>query len=170
MTSMRLRVIVAMMGCRLESELIVLNVNFLSSGPGAAIDESGAAVDMDEVRRACAGLSTQRAFSATACSSVELNSYPPLGMSVTDQRLKPSLMQMSVASATPLSHFRVLRTPTTSREAQSSWRDFSCSSCEVYAPALTTRRSWGPSFSLVLKNRERWRVERWGRREKGMTS
>lgn len=34
-TSMRLRVIVAMMGCRLESELIVLKVNFLSSGAGA---------------------------------------------------------------------------------------------------------------------------------------
>lgn len=66
-TSMRLRVIVAMMGCRLESELIVLKVNFLSSGAVAVTVEA-------EVRRACAGLSTQRALSATACSSVEVNS------------------------------------------------------------------------------------------------
>lgn len=66
-TSMRLRVIVAMMGCRLESELIVLKVNFLSSGAGAVNVEA-------EVRRVWAGLSTQRALSATACSPVEVNS------------------------------------------------------------------------------------------------
>ena len=125
-TSMRLRVIVAMMGCRLESELMVLKVNFLSSGLGAS---EGADVDV-EVRRAWAGFRTQRALTATACSSVELNSYPPLGMSVTDQRLKPSLMQMSADSPAPFSHFRVLRTPMTSWGDHSSWAR-SCSSWDV---------------------------------------
>jgi hypothetical protein len=51
MTSMRLCVMVAIIGCRLESELMVLKVNFLSSGPGAS---AGVDVDVDmvEVRRA----------------------------------------------------------------------------------------------------------------------
>lgn len=130
MTSMRLRVMVAMMGCRLESVLMVLKVNFLSSVPCASVGESGAAMDMLELRRVCAGLSTHRAFNVKPCSSVVLNSYPPFGMSATDQRLIPSFMQMSVASVTPFSHLRVLRTPMTSRAPHRSSSD-ACSSSWV---------------------------------------
>jgi hypothetical protein len=62
MTSIRLRVIVAMMGCRLDVALIVLKVYFRSSCPGGNVGESCEEVDMPETRRECAGFSTQRAL------------------------------------------------------------------------------------------------------------
>jgi hypothetical protein len=45
-------------------------------------------------------------------------------MSVIAQRLVPSFMQISVVSVTPLSHFRELMTPITSRERHRSSSDF----------------------------------------------
>jgi hypothetical protein len=62
-TSMRLRVIVAMIGWRLEFALIVLNVYFFSSCPGGNVGESCEDVDMPETRRAWAGFRTHRALS-----------------------------------------------------------------------------------------------------------
>lgn len=73
MTSMRLRVIVAMIGWRLELTLKVLNVNFLSSASGND-GERGVFAVMLDVRREWAGFNTQRAFSVRPCSSVLLNS------------------------------------------------------------------------------------------------
>jgi hypothetical protein len=64
MTSMRLRVMVAMIGCRLEWALIVLKVYFFSSCPGGKVGESCEDADMPDTRRAWAGFSTQRALSA----------------------------------------------------------------------------------------------------------
>ena len=63
MTSIRLRVMVAMMGWRLELALMVLNVYFLSSCPGEKAGESGAIADMPDTRREWAGFRTQRALS-----------------------------------------------------------------------------------------------------------
>lgn len=74
MTSIRERVIVAMMGWRLESALMVLKVNLLSSGPGGNVGDSGVPVDMLGTRRKCAGFNTQRAFKAKPWLSVVLNS------------------------------------------------------------------------------------------------
>jgi hypothetical protein len=66
-------VMVAIMGCRLQLELMVLKVNFLSSSP---VGESGVLVDMLmlDVLRAWAVFNTHLAFSVRPCSSVLLNS------------------------------------------------------------------------------------------------
>jgi hypothetical protein len=64
-------VMVAMMGCRLQLELMVLKVNFLSSN---SVGESGVLVDMLDVLRAWTGFKTHLAFSVRPCLSVLLNS------------------------------------------------------------------------------------------------
>jgi hypothetical protein len=167
MTSMRLRVIVAMMGCRLELALMVLKVYFLSSCAGGATGGACEVADMLENLRERAGFSTQRALSARPWSVVVLNSKPPFGISVTSHRLAPSSMHISV---TPLSLLAGEITPTTSLSPQCSSSDVGSSSTPPYASALTTSRSLNPSLSRVLKVRASRRVDRWGSSEKGMTS
>jgi hypothetical protein len=167
MISIRLRVMVAIMGWRLEMALMVLKVYFWSSCGGPRVGESGVAALMADTRRACAGFRTHRALSVRPWSSVVLNSKPPLAIDVTAQRLDPSSMQISV---TPLSFFAGQMTPTTSLEPQRSSSDFASSSLFPYASALTTNRSWAPSLSLVLNVRARRRVDLAGRRGKGTTS
>jgi hypothetical protein len=156
MTSIRFRVKVAMMGCRLEVALMVLKVYFLSSCPGGTMDEVCEETDMPETLREWEGFSTHRALSVRPWSVVVLNSKPPFGRSVTSHRLAPSSMQISVA---PLSLLAGHMTPTTSLEPQCS-SSVGSSSTFPYASALTTSRSLGPSFSLVLKVRASRRVDR----------
>jgi hypothetical protein len=62
MTSMRLRVMVAMIGCRLELALMVLNVYFFSSWPGGNVGDNCEDADMPDTRREWAGFSTHLAF------------------------------------------------------------------------------------------------------------
>jgi hypothetical protein len=157
MTSIRFRVMVAMMGCRLEFALMVLNVYFLSSCAGSPRVEVCEDADMAETLREWAGFRTQRALSVRPWSFVVLNSTPPFARCVTSHRLAPSSMQISV---TPLSHLAGQMTPTTSREPQCSSSDVGSASMLPYASALTTSRSVGPRRSRVLKVRASRRVDR----------
>jgi hypothetical protein len=125
MTSMRFRVIVAMIGCRLELAFMVLNVYFRSSCPGGTMGEACEEADMLDALREWAGFGTHRALSVRPWSFVVLNSKPPFGISVTSHRLAPSSMQISV---TPLSLLAGQMTPTTSREPQCSSSDVGSSS------------------------------------------
>lgn len=121
---MRLLVMVAMMGCRLELGLIVLKLYFLSSCPVGKVGEVWEELDMPDVRREWTGFGTQRAFTFRPCSSAVLNSRPPFCIFVTSQRLTPSSMQISVTS---LSLFAGQMTPMTSLAPQFSSSDFLCS-------------------------------------------
>ena len=167
MISIRLCVIVAMIGCRLELALMVLKVNFLSSWRDGKVGESGVVADMPDTRRECAGFRTHRALSDRPWSSIVLNSKPPFGMDAISHRLVPSSIQISV---TPLSLRAGQMTPTTSLEPQRSSSDLVSSPLFPYGSALTTKRSCAPSFSLVLNVRESRRVERAGRRGNGTIS
>lgn len=73
MTSIRVLVMVAMIGWRLELALMVLKVNFLSSCPGGNEGDSSPD-DMPDTRRRCAGFRTHRALRVNPCWSVVLNS------------------------------------------------------------------------------------------------
>lgn len=100
---------------------MVLKVYFFSSCPGGKVGDSCDEADMPDTRREWAGFNTHRALRVRPCSSVALNSKPPLGISVTSQRLMPSSMQISVVS---LSLLAGQMTPTTSLEPQLSSSDF----------------------------------------------